>query len=68
MFRYGVVTERAERDVAADLKDSLRTAVVKHHAALTDPADLAGLLRAIEGYSGHPATTAALQLDLPPHM
>lgn len=62
VFRYGVVTERAERDVAADLRDSLRTAVVKHHAALTDPADLAGLLRAIEGYAGHPATTAALQL------
>jgi integrase len=62
VFRYAIVTGRADRDVAADLRDALKTAVVQHHAALTDPADLARLLRAIEGYSGQPATVAALKL------
>ena len=62
VFRYAIVTGRAERDVAADLRDALKTAEIKHHAALTDPADLAHLLRAIQGYAGQPATMAALQL------
>jgi integrase len=62
IFRYAIVTGRAERDVAADLRGALRTAEVKHHAALTDPVDLARLLRAIEGYAGQPATRAALHL------
>jgi hypothetical protein len=62
VFRYGIVTGRAERDVAADLRDALKTAEIKHHAALTDPADLAHLLRAIQalrraaGDYGSPAT------------
>lgn len=62
VFRYAVVTGRAERDVAADLRGALRTAKVIHHAALTDPHEFAGLLRAIEGHKGQPATTAALQI------
>ena len=32
------------------------------HAAITDPKELGALLRAIEGYSGQPATRLALQL------
>ncbi|MDA1348597.1 MAG: integrase arm-type DNA-binding domain-containing protein [Chloroflexi bacterium] len=62
VFRYAIVQGRAERDVAADLKGALRTAEVQHHAALTDPAQFARLLRAIDSYSGQPSTTAALRL------
>ncbi len=62
VFRYAIVTGRVERDVAADLRGALRTAEVQHHAALTDPENLARLLRAIDGYAGQPATRAALRL------
>ncbi|MDA1349745.1 MAG: integrase arm-type DNA-binding domain-containing protein [Chloroflexi bacterium] len=63
VLRYGISTGRAERDVAADLRDALKPTETRHHAALVDPEDLAGLLRAIEGYDGgQPATRAALRL------
>jgi integrase len=62
VFRYAIATERADRDVAADLRDTLQPAKTRHHAALVNPVDLALLLRAIEAYSGHPATRAALRL------
>lgn len=62
VIRYGITKGLAERDVTADLRDALKTAKVKHYAALTNPADLARLLRAIEGYAGQPSTMAALQL------
>jgi integrase len=62
VFRYGIATERAERDVAADLRDTLATPKTQHHPALVNPTDLGPLLRAIEGYEGQPTTKAALQL------
>ena len=62
VFRYGIATERAERDVAADLRDTLATTATRHHPALVDLADLRPLLRAIEGYGGQPTTRAALRL------
>lgn len=62
VFRYAIVTSRAERNVAADLQGVLRPAETKHYAAITDPVELAGLLRAIDGHTGQPATKAALQL------
>lgn len=62
VLRYAVATARAERDVAADLRDALPPAPDKHHAAILDPETLGGLLRAVEGYGGEPATRAALKL------
>lgn len=62
VFRYAIPTGRAERDVTADLKDALRSPNVRHQPALTTPEELAPLLRAIEAYSGQPATVAALKL------
>ena len=62
VFRYGIATERVERDVAADLRDTLATTEVQHHPALVNPADLGPLLRSIEGYDGQPTTRAALRL------
>jgi integrase len=62
VFRYGIATGRCERDPSADLKDALQPVMVKHHAAITDPKAVGGLLRAIHGYEGHPVTRAALKL------
>ena len=63
VFRYGVHTGRCERDVAADLKDALKPAIEKNHAAILDPVKVGELLRAIDGYSGQPTTRAALALS-----
>jgi len=66
VFRYAVATSRADSDPAALLKGALTAPVVKHHSAILDPADLGGLLRAIDGYQGQPLTRLALQLT--PHV
>jgi integrase len=64
VFRYAVATGRAERDPAADLRGALKSAGgERHHAALTAPAEVGELLRAIAGYSGSPVTRAALLLS-----
>ncbi len=62
VFRYAVATGRAERDPAADLKGALPPATKSHLAALTDPKDVAALLRAIDGYQGSFVVKCALQL------
>lgn len=62
VMRYAIATGRAERNPVADLKGALTPAQESHHAAITDPAGLGGLLRAIDGYTGDPATRAALKL------
>jgi integrase len=62
IFRYAVATGRAERDPAADLKGALTPLKSKHHAAITDPKDVAPLLRALDGYRGSFVVKSALQL------
>lgn len=62
VFRYAVATRRAERDPTRDLKGLLTPAKVKHRAAITSPALVGELLRAIDGYSGQPTSEAALKL------
>lgn len=63
IFRYAVATGRAERDPSGDLRGALKPSPEKHHAALTEPADVGNLLRAIDGYQGSPVTRAALLLS-----
>lgn len=63
VFRYAVATGRAERDNSADLKGALTPVRHKHHASLTDPKDIAQLLRAIEGYQGSHVVRCALRLS-----
>lgn len=62
IFRYAVATARVLRDPAADLKGALRSPTPKRYATMTDPRQIGQLLRAIDGYEGHPITRAALQL------
>ncbi|MDQ7830262.1 MAG: tyrosine-type recombinase/integrase [Desulfovibrionaceae bacterium] len=62
VLRYGVASGYLTRDIAADLRGALGAAKPKHHAAILDAKGITGLLRAIDGYQGHPATYAALRL------
>lgn len=62
VFRYAVATGRAERDISADLRGALPPVSEKHHASITEPARIAELLRAIEGYQGGFVVRCALQL------
>jgi integrase len=62
VFRYAVATGRAKRDPTPDLKGALRPVISKHIAALTDPKEVAPLLRAIDDYKGSFVVKCALQL------
>lgn len=62
VFRYAIVTGRASRDPAADLRGALEVKRTRHHAALTDPKAVGALMRAIRDYHGEPITQAALRL------
>jgi integrase len=53
----------AEFDIASSFKGAIKTSLQKPHAAITDPKQLGGLLRAIDGYEGYPLTLAALKLS-----
>jgi integrase len=62
VFRYAVATGRAERDPSTDLRGALPPVKPKHFSAMTDPKQVAGLLRAIDGYQGSFVTKCALRL------
>lgn len=62
VFRYAVATGRAERDPVGDLKGALPPATQHNLAAVTDPKEVAVLLRAIDGYQGSFVVKCALQL------
>lgn len=50
------------RNPAVDLAGIVPAAAPKHHAAITEPAGVGALMRAIRNYSGEPSTWAALNL------
>jgi integrase len=62
VLRYAVATGRAPHDVAADLKDALAPVKSRNFASVTDPVRVGELMRAIDGYTGHPVTALALKL------
>ncbi len=62
IFRYAVITERAERDIAADLRGALPPVKNGHHAAPTTPNSLKQILLAIDAYEGSNVVKYALQL------
>ena len=63
IFRYAVVTGRAERDPSADLKGALAPLQKQHHAAITDPDEVGRLMVAIDGFTGTPVVKTAVQLS-----
>lgn len=66
VFRYAVATTRCQSDPTSLLKGALVTPRAKHYAAILEPKELGGLLRAIDGYTGYPVTKFALQIA--PHV
>ena len=63
VFCYAVETGRAKEDPTALLSNSaLAVPEKRNHAAITDPAGVAGLIRSIRGYEGTNVVRAALQL------
>lgn len=64
VFRFAVATERATRDPAADLRDTLPARQKKNFPTITDPKQVGELLRAIDAYSGTFEVLCALKLAL----
>jgi integrase len=62
VLRYAIATGRAGRDPTADLRGALAPIKVTHRAAVTDPREVAQLLRALHGYQGHLIVETALKL------
>ncbi|MCQ8103549.1 integrase arm-type DNA-binding domain-containing protein [Methylomonas sp. SURF-2] len=62
VFRYAVATGRVERDLTQDLKGALPPAKGEHFAAITEPKEVAELLRAIDSYQGSLPAVCALKL------
>lgn len=62
VFRYAVATGRAERDPTADLRGALPPARHENFAAITEPSEVAELLRAIDGFKGTFVVRCALLL------
>ncbi|WP_395024779.1 tyrosine-type recombinase/integrase [Comamonas odontotermitis] len=62
VFRFAVAEHTVGRDITVDLKGALKRAEKKHYAAITEPSQLAPLLRAIDNYTGHLYSRCALRL------
>lgn len=62
VMRFGVAIGKADRDITADLAGALVNPKVVHMAAITDPKEIGGLLRSIDGYAGSSVVRAALRL------
>ncbi len=63
VFRYAIATGCADTDPTYALRDALIRPTVKSHAAITDKAKFGELLRAMEGYEGHPQVRLGLKLQ-----
>jgi integrase len=62
IFRYAVVTGRAERDPTVDLRGAIAAVVRRNRPAIVDPVRIGELMRAIAGYRGDVSTECALKL------
>lgn len=62
VFRYAIATGRAEHDISADLKGALPPAKSGNFAAITDPAKVGALLRAMDAVNAGFVVKCALRL------
>jgi integrase len=63
VFRYATATGRAQHNLAQDLIGSLPPAQKRHLAAITEPNEVANLLRAIDNYHGSFIVRCALRIS-----
>lgn len=61
-MRYAVATGRANNDPTPSLTGALKPRTKGHFAAVTEPKDIAPLLRLMASYRGSPITRAALTI------
>ena len=61
-FRYAIATGRAERDPCPDLRGAIPAPKTENLPSITDPAQVAELLRAIDGFRGTFIVKCALLL------
>jgi hypothetical protein len=64
IFRYAVASGYASNDPTPALRGALSSPEEKHLAAITDPAQVAEYLRAVDAYVGYSVTRAALQFGV----
>lgn len=62
VFRYAIATGRAKGDPAKDLLGAIPPAAQTHFASITDPAKVAEMLRAFDGFAGTFPVLCALKL------
>jgi len=62
ILRYALNNDLIQTNPIDDMKDILPKRTAGHHAALTDPKEVASLLRAIDGFEGSFVVKCALQL------
>jgi len=62
IFRYAVATGRAEHNPTYDLRGALVPVQHSHFSALTEPEQVAELLRTLDSYEGTPIVQGALKL------
>ena len=62
IYRYSVACGYTERDITTDLAGALKKVNRGHRAAITEPIQLAKLLRSIDDYDGYQIVKYALQL------
>lgn len=63
VLRFAVATGLVDRDVTVDLRGALASVEKSHFAAITETKAVGQLMRSIRGYTGQPATIAALKLS-----
>lgn len=63
VFRYAIATLRCEKDPTIVLHGALDQHTAKSFAAITEPARVGALMRAINGYHGWATITAALKIQ-----
>jgi integrase len=62
VFAFAIATDRADRNIALDLKGAITPVVRKHMATITDQKEVGALLLAMESYTGDIVTKCALRL------
>ncbi|MDA1092468.1 MAG: integrase arm-type DNA-binding domain-containing protein [Acidobacteria bacterium] len=60
--RYAIATGRIRDDPSAALRGALTPVTTRHFSAVTEPKDIAPLLRILDGYQGTPVVVSALRL------
>ena len=64
IFRYAVVTGRADRDPTVDLREALKPAPKQHYASIKEPKEVGALVRVIRDYQGAFETKCALLIGI----